>query len=159
MATKRTGTEIKPSLHHIQGPYDVITLWHVLEHVTDLNGTIEQLRKILAENGTIFIALPNLNSPDASNYKQHWAAYDVPRHLWHFSRKTLHMLLSKHQLKLTTTIPMRLDAFYVSLLSQKYLEGTNSLSAMTRAVAQGWKSNHLARQTQEYSSLIYIASK
>ena len=158
-AIRNTNIKIHADIHELNGPFDTITLWHVLEHVSDLNGTIEKLKENLSENGTMFIAVPNLNSDDAKTYGEHWAAYDVPRHLWHFSRNTMKKLLTSHQLKLHHVLPMRLDAFYVSLLSEKYKRGEKGLSNMTRAIMQGIRSNQKATRTQEYSSLIYIVRK
>ena len=159
LATENTKTKIRSDLEEIAGSFDAITLWHVLEHVSDLNGTIEKLKNLLAENGTMFIAVPNLNSNDAKVYGEHWAAYDVPRHLWHFSQNSMNKLLERHQLKLRKVLPMRLDAFYVSLLSEKYKRGEKGISNMTRAIIQGLKSNLNATRTLEYSSLIYIVRK
>lgn len=158
LAIQTTGAHIAPTLDNITDRFDVITLWHVLEHVSNFNDTIHQLRNRLAENGTIFIAVPNLNSLDARNYKQHWAAYDVPRHLWHFSMKTMERLLLQNQLRLTTIVPMKLDSFYVSLLSEKHRDSTGA-GSLVKAVLQGLHSNRAAKKTGEYSSLIYIARK
>src|SRR5690606_34869286 len=124
---------------------DALTLWHVLEHVADLNHTLEKLRDLLTKNGTMFIAVPNLNSADAEYYGEHWAAYDVPRHLWHFSQNSMGKLLATHDLKITTTVPMHLDAYYVSILSEKYRLGKNTITTMGRAISQGWQSNRRAQ--------------
>ena len=158
-AIRNTDTSIAPSLEKIHGTFDVITLWHVLEHISDLNRTIETLKKFLAQNGTIFIAVPNLQSEDARQYRENWAAYDVPRHLWHFSRDTMQELLTRHQLKVVDVLPMRLDAFYVSLLSEKYHTGKLTIPSIARAIINGMKSNIKARTSREYSSLIYIVRK
>lgn len=133
--------------------FDVITLWHVLEHLPDLEMHIILFKSLLRPNGTLVIAVPNFKSYDASYYKMFWAAYDVPRHLWHFSRTTIQELFKTKQLKLVKTLPMIFDAYYVSLLSEKYKSGyMNPLKAFW----VGWKSNHKAKQTKEYSSHIYI---
>ncbi|HEX8037772.1 MAG TPA: class I SAM-dependent methyltransferase [Chryseosolibacter sp.] len=158
LAAKTTGAHIAADLDNISDQYDVITLWHVLEHVSNFNDTIQQLRNKLAENGTIFIAVPNLNSLDAKTYKQHWAGYDVPRHLWHFSIKTMERILSQNHLRVTTILPMKLDSFYVSILSEKYRNPTRG-GSLVNAVVQGRNSNRAAKRTGEYSSLIYIARK
>ncbi|SKC74922.1 class I SAM-dependent methyltransferase [Ohtaekwangia koreensis] len=148
------------SLNSLQeDSFDIITLWHVLEHVPDLDNTIQQLRSKLANTGTMFIAVPNHSSWDGSNYKEDWAGYDVPRHLWHFSRENMSMLMKKNGLRVERTIPMKLDSFYISLLSEKYRRGTNTIGGMLSAVINGMKSNMLARKTGEYSSLIYIIKK
>jgi len=140
--------------------FQAITLWHVLEHVGELHQTISRLNKKLAQTGTIFIAVPNHNSWDATHYQNHWAAYDVPRHLWHFSQTDMQSLLAKHSLKIIDKIPMKLDAFYVSLLSEKYKNnGKLTFRGLVSAFIIGIKSNLLARQNLEYSSLIYIVRK
>ncbi len=132
--------------------YEIITAWHVIEHVHELQKTIKQLRKSLGKNGYLIIAVPNLNSYDAKHYKQHWAAYDTPRHLYHFSQKSFNTLISNLKMKIISTHPMKLDAYYVSWLSEKYL-GTNNLF---KAIITGFQSNKAASKTGEYSSLIYI---
>ena len=136
--------------------FDVITLWHVLEHVDNLFEVIEQLNKLLHENGRLVIAVPNHKSYDANYYKEFWAAYDVPRHLWHFSQNSISKLFSKFNFKVEKTLPMKFDAYYVSLLSEKYKSGKmKPISAFYR----GWLSNLKAKSTSEYSSLIYVFKK
>lgn len=158
-AIRNTNSQISADILDVQGPFDAITLWHVLEHVSQLQDTVSKLKNKLNENGTLFIAVPNLQSYDAKKYGDKWAGYDVPRHLWHFSNKTMQLLLSHHNLKLTKVIPMRLDAYYVSMLSEKYKNGKNFVSNFAHAIGQGWTSNNAAKTTKEYSSLIYIARK
>ncbi|MGC1241168.1 MAG: class I SAM-dependent methyltransferase [Chryseosolibacter sp.] len=159
-ARKNTQSLIVPDISEIANQYDAITLWHVLEHVSNLNETLTLLKSHLAENGTMFIAVPNLKSADANKYGKFWAAYDVPRHLWHFTANTMERLLNNHHLKLINVVPMKLDAYYVSLLSEKYRsDGKGAVAGMIKAALQGWKSNSLAKNTREYSSLIYIARK
>lgn len=137
-----------------------ITLWHVLEHVPQLNETLAELKARLRQGGTIFIAVPNVKSYDSRHYGHRWAGLDVPRHLWHFSQPNLIRLLHNHQFKLERTLPMKLDAYYVSLLSEKYRSHNKlSLPAVYRAIRSGLKSNTDARRTTEYSSLIYVARK
>lgn len=99
---------------------DVVTMWHVLEHIEKLNETMRQLHLILKDNGTAIIALPNRESYDANYYQDKWAAYDVPRHLWHFSPKDFELLANKHNFKVLEIKPMHFDAFYISMLSEKY---------------------------------------
>lgn len=100
------------------GHFDVITLWHVLEHVPDLNGRMEQISKMLASDGLLVIALPNHLSWDAQHYGNYWAGYDVPRHLYHFTPDTISKLLSKYDFEIFKTEPMKFDAYYVSLLTK-----------------------------------------
>ncbi|MFI2741707.1 class I SAM-dependent methyltransferase [Zhouia sp. PK063] len=133
--------------------FDVITMWHVLEHVPNLEAHIAHLKKLLAKNGTIFIAVPNFKSWDAHYYKEFWAAYDVPRHLWHFSQNAIKTLFAKNELKVVKMIPMKFDAFYVSLLSEKYKTGKMNF---VKGFFNGLKSNNTAKRNSEYSSLIYV---
>ncbi len=136
--------------------FHIITLWHVLEHVSDLTATIKKLKKMLRPDGFLIIAVPNYESYDANYYKEYWAAYDLPRHLYHFSQQTMKTLLTTNKLKLRETNPMPLDAFYVSLLSEKYKHGANNFM---NAFSLGLKSNKAAKQNgNNYSSLIYIIS-
>jgi 2-polyprenyl-3-methyl-5-hydroxy-6-metoxy-1,4-benzoquinol methylase len=109
-----------PELSHHQ--FDTITLWHVLEHLENLNETMTLLSKLLREKGKLLIALPNNNSYDASKYRAYWAAYDVPRHIWHFSPDTFQLLAKKHDFITTTTKRLPFDAFYISILSEKYMK-------------------------------------
>jgi 2-polyprenyl-3-methyl-5-hydroxy-6-metoxy-1,4-benzoquinol methylase len=133
--------------------FDVITLWHVLEHLPDLQNQIRLFKSLLKPNGTLVIAVPNFKSYDAQYYKNFWAAYDVPRHLWHFSKTSISELVKKENMKLVETFPMIFDAFYVSLLSEKYKSGWMN---PFKAFWIGWHSNYGARRSKEYSSHIYI---
>lgn len=158
-ANTLTNGAVTQRLDEQTGTFDAITLWHVLEHVPDLNEQFETLVARLEKNGTMFIAVPNHQSLDAKHYGVNWAAYDVPRHLWHFTQQSMAQFLKKHGMKITTIIPMKLDAFYVSLLSEKYLRGARNVSASIQAILNAWRSNRAAKKTNEYSSLIYVASK
>jgi len=136
--------------------FDVITLWHVLEHVENLKEYIVTLEKLLKEKGTLVIAVPNFKSYDAQFYKEYWAAFDVPRHLWHFSQTAIQKLFAEVGLTLVKTLPMKFDSFYVSLLSEKYKKGyTNIFNAFW----VGLRSNLKAKRSSEYSSLIYVLKK
>lgn len=138
--------------------FDVITLWHVLEHIPDPNDLLQKLKQQLNTDGLIFVAVPNHESFDAHHYQQYWAAYDVPRHLWHFSKDTMKAILFKNGLTLDSIVPMKLDAYYVSLLSEKYMNGNKySLITPFKAILNGWRSNTKASEENKYSSLIYIA--
>ena len=136
-----------------EGDFDVITLWHVLEHVENLLEYIEVLKSKLKPDGVLIIAVPNYNSFDANYYKEHWAAFDVPRHLWHFSQESIRKLFSQVYMKVEKTIPMKFDSYYVSMLSEKYRSGKNKF---LKAFYIGFLSNLKARSTSEYSSLIYV---
>tara|TARA_R110002153_G_scaffold40357_9_gene115587 strand:- start:157 stop:993 length:837 start_codon:yes stop_codon:yes gene_type:complete len=136
--------------------FNIISLWHVLEHLPNLNEKISLIKTKLDDNGTLIIAVPNYKSYDAKHYKEFWAAYDTPRHLWHFSQDAIKILFEKHNFKVTKTLPMYFDSFYVSLLSEKYKNGkSNYLKAFYR----GLISNIKAKSNGEYSSLIYILKK
>jgi len=136
-----------------ENSFDVITLWHVLEHLPDLESHVNVFRKLLKPNGSLIIAVPNYKSFDANHYKQFWAAYDVPRHLWHFSQTSIKKLFQNFQIELNKTIPMKFDSFYVSLLSEKYKTGKQNI---VKAFWIGFRSNLKAKYTSEYSSLIYV---
>jgi 2-polyprenyl-3-methyl-5-hydroxy-6-metoxy-1,4-benzoquinol methylase len=137
--------------------FDVVTMWHVLEHVHHLHEYIEQLKNIIKPGGKILIAVPNYECYDASFYKNFWAAYDVPRHLYHFSPEAMFHLLDKHELKLHATRPMWYDSFYISLLSEKYkAEKKNSV--------RGWLVGFISDmkafiEKEKCSSLIYVIGK
>ncbi|TBV28304.1 methyltransferase [Meridianimaribacter sp. CL38] len=138
------------------GTFDVITLWHVLEHLPNLETEIQNLNRLLKPEGRLVIAVPNFKSYDAKHYNAFWAAYDVPRHLWHFSQTSISKLFSKNNLEIEKTLPMTFDAFYVSLLSEQYKSGSkNPLTAFWI----GLQSNLKAKRTGEYSSLIYVLKK
>ncbi len=100
--------------------FDLITMWHVLEHIHDLDGYMKAIKENLKDNGTLVLALPNNKSIDAKVYGKYWAAWDVPRHIWHFSPETLEVFAKKFGFKIVEKLPMPLDAFYVSMLSEKY---------------------------------------
>jgi 2-polyprenyl-3-methyl-5-hydroxy-6-metoxy-1,4-benzoquinol methylase len=133
--------------------FDVITMWHVLEHVPDLENQIIELKRLLKPNGILLVAVPNFKSYDANHYGKFWAAFDVPIHFWHFSKKAVRLLFEKHKMKLEKVLPMKFDAFYVALLSEKYKRGKMNF---VRAIFVGLKSNHKAKSTLEYSSHIYV---
>ncbi len=140
----------------IDSPMDVITLWHVLEHVPDLSDYITTIDSLLADSGTLVVAVPNFESYDAKHYQEHWAAYDVPRHLWHFNQNAMHELFKRHGFRIEDIRPMHFDSFYVSLLSEKYKSGR---SRILNAFYHGALSNWKARRTNQYSSLIYLLKK
>lgn len=151
------GVELKKELKEVlDSSYDVITLWHVLEHLPNLTDQIKTISNLLNENGILVVAVPNFRSWDANHYGRFWAGYDVPRHLWHFSKKSIHKLFKEENMKIRTIKPMWFDAFYVSLLSEKYKGNRLPLFS---AFFKGLWSNLHAMFTKEYSSLIYILEK
>ncbi len=133
--------------------FDVITMWHVLEHVPDLDTQIKELKRLLKPTGTLLIAVPNFKSFDAQYYGKFWAAYDVPIHFWHFSKTAIQLLFEKEEMKLEKVLPMKFDSFYVSLLSEKYKSGKMNY---LKAFFIGLQSNWNAKRDFEYSSHIYI---
>ncbi|MEO6548236.1 MAG: class I SAM-dependent methyltransferase [Ferruginibacter sp.] len=134
--------------------FDVVTMWHVLEHVHGLHQYMDQLKRVLKPTGVILIALPNYTSADATHYREYWAAYDVPRHLYHFSPRAMGILVAKHGMKLEYAKPMWLDAFYIALLSEGYKNGKANLGG---ALKNGLQSNLLAvKNKQTCSSLVYM---
>jgi 2-polyprenyl-3-methyl-5-hydroxy-6-metoxy-1,4-benzoquinol methylase len=136
--------------------FDAITMWHVLEHVHDLHGYLQQLKKLLTSSGKLLIAVPNYTSADAAIYKEFWAAYDVPRHLYHFSPKSMELLLNRHGFTLKATHPQWFDSIYVSLLSEQYRKGRSNFIG---GVWNGLLSNtNMLMNKNKCSSLIYVAS-
>jgi 2-polyprenyl-3-methyl-5-hydroxy-6-metoxy-1,4-benzoquinol methylase len=133
--------------------FDLITMWHVLEHVPDLDTQIKELKRLLKPDGTLIIAVPNFNSFDAKYYGKFWAAYDVPIHFWHFSKTAVKLLFEKEGMHLKKVLPMKFDSFYVALLSEKYKTGKMNF---IKAFFVGLRSNWKARKNFEYSSHIYI---
>ena len=138
------------------GKFDVITMWHVFEHVYDLKKQIIELEHLLKKGGLLVIAVPNYKSYDAGYYKNHWAAFDVPRHLWHFSQESFKHLFAGTGFRFAESRALIFDSFYVSLLSEKYKTGNKNL---LKAFYIGLKSNLRARSTSEYSSLAYFFRK
>lgn len=139
-----------------QKKYDVITMWHVLEHIPNLKDYIFTLENLLTKNGVLIIAVPNFKSYDAKYYKEFWAAYDAPRHLWHFSKKSIQLFFNEANFKIVKTKPMIFDAFYISLMSEKYKSGKNNF---LKAFWIGFISNVVSIWKKEPSSRIYVLKK
>lgn len=159
IARQRTQAKLLSSEDQEQLPdasFDVITLWHVLEHVDDLRWQVAQLQRLIKPNGRIVIAVPNYKSYDGQFYKEHWAAYDVPRHLSHFNRITLAKILKTKDLKLVKTDKLKWDAYYISYMSEQYKIHKLPL---VRGVYRGWLSNMKAKRSGEWSSVVYIFEK
>lgn len=136
--------------------FDVITMWHVLEHVPDLEVQIRELQRLLKKDGLLIIAVPNFKSYDAQKYKEHWAAFDVPRHLWHFSREAIKRIFAQYDFEIFKTRGLPFDSFYVSLLSEKYKSGSSNFIA---GFFTGLISNLKAKKTKEHSSVVYFLRK
>lgn len=136
--------------------FDLITMWHVLEHVDDLKWQIEQLHRLTKTKGRIVIAVPNYKSYDAQYYKELWAAYDVPRHLSHFNKTVLTNIFKSKNLELVRTDKLIWDAYYISYMSEQYKQHKFPL---LKGTFRGCISNCKARHTKEWSSMVYIFEK
>ena len=137
--------------------FDAITLWHVLEHIHDLHTVMKEFNRILGPDGVLFIAVPNYLSKDAATYQANWAAYDVPRHLYHFSPQAMQVLLDTHNFELIRIKSMPFDSFYVSLLSERHIHHSNRLIA---GAWQGFRSWMNARgRSEQSSSVLYICKR
>lgn len=161
LAEKNLNQEIYSSIFSIEQSeqIDVVTMWHVLEHVHQLPETLIKLKGLLKSKGILIIAVPNPESYDAEQYKQYWAAYDVPRHLYHFNQQSMNVLFQKFGFKMIEIVPMYFDSFYVSMMSEKYSSKHNKINYL-KAFISGLKSNIWAKNNNKnYSSLIYIAEK
>ena len=132
---------------------DLITMWHVLEHVYHLKRDLSEIVRVLKTGGYLFIAVPNMDSWDAKFYKSYWAAYDVPRHLYHFQENTIKKLIETFGLVHRDTLPMKFDSYYVSMLSEKYKGGS-----MLKGILNGFISNAKSMKGG-YSSQIYVFVK
>jgi 2-polyprenyl-3-methyl-5-hydroxy-6-metoxy-1,4-benzoquinol methylase len=149
--------DISSLTQYDEGSFDVITMWHVLEHVDDINERMQVINKLMKDDAVTLIALPNPLSHDAIYYKEHWAAYDVPRHLYHFTQDSFKKLANKHAFEVVKVLPMYFDSFYISLLSEKYKSGHTSF---IKAAYRGIASNLSALGNgHNYSSLIYVIKK
>lgn len=153
---REKGAMVQEDIEDDSLKFNIITMWHVLEHLPDLEKQFQRFHNLLAKNGKLVIAVPNFESYDAHYYKEFWAGYDVPRHLWHFSKNGIQELFEEKGFKLEVTKPLKFDAFYVSMLSEKYKH--KKVNYM-KAFRVGWHSNRKARKTGNYSSLIYIFNK
>ena len=159
-AKEHFGLEVKPESalqEFAPGSFDVITLWHVMEHLEHLNETWEKLFKLLKERGVLIVAVPNPSSYDAEKYKEWWAAYDVPRHLWHFTPSVMQQFGVKHGFKLAEQHPMPFDAFYVSMLTERYKGSRLSFLKGMWTGLLAWFSS-LAKKERS-SSMIYVFRK
>ena len=153
---KQKNLEVFETIDMLSGQtYDVITLWHVLEHLPNLELVTQKIAHLLKPGGTLVVAVPNFNSYDAKYYKRYWAAYDTPRHLWHFSKTSMAKIFPL-SVRLVKTKPMLFDAFYVSLLSEKYKKGT---TFSVKALFIGLWSNIAGLRSKEYSSQMYCYKK
>lgn len=155
VALSENGIELKDLslLHHLNQKFHAITMWHVLEHVYNLQEDLDKISSLVIQDGILIIAVPNYTSFDAQYYKEYWAAYDVPRHLYHFSPKSIIPLVESKGLKFEKMLPMKFDSYYVSMLSEKYKGGS-----LLKAMRIGFLSNRKAKDGFS-SSQIYIFRK
>ena len=158
-------TQLKKEGHHAYGSlkdigsdkkFDLITLWHVLEHLPNPKETIKSLKGRLNAKGLLVLAVPNLNSFDASYYQEFWAGYDLPRHLWHFSNKGLQKIIENSGFSLISKHPLFFDSFYISILSQRHKTGKTQI---LKAIYIGLISNLKAIKKGNYSSSFFVFSK
>ena len=144
-------------LKKLKGEFDIITMWHVLEHVTELNTTVAELKRLLSNEGKAIIAVPNLDSFDSSYYKNYWAAYDLPIHLYHFSKTSIIKLFENHGFSLIKMKGMKFDSFYVSMLSEEHRTGNKNFF---KSLIIGSISNLFGIFTKRgFSSTIYVFEK
>jgi 2-polyprenyl-3-methyl-5-hydroxy-6-metoxy-1,4-benzoquinol methylase len=139
------------------GEFDVVTLWHVLEHLPHPKDILKEISRLLDSKGLCIIALPNTDSYDAKFYGKDWAAWDVPRHLWHFNRSSFIKLIEDSDLSLKSVRRMPLDSFYISILSERYLGSRWSFLKGITIGKIGWIFSWFNRSRS--SSLIYILKK
>ena len=158
LSKKNHGLFVKDSLSSLKEKnFDIITMWHVLEHVYDLDGYMKKIKSLLNDNGILIIAVPNHKCFDQKFYGKHWAGWDVPLHLWHFDKDSMLKLSNKYGLEISSIHPLYFDSFYVSLLSSKYKHNS---SRLVQSFIIGLYSNLIAKfKTGEYSSLIYVLKK
>ena len=148
--------DVAESISEVTGSFDLITLWHVLEHLPDLKGDLKRIYNLLSDDGSLFVAVPNCNSWDAEYYGAFWAGYDVPRHLWHFDKKGLEATLINAGFEITGYEAQTLDLFYVAYLSEKY---KGSRAALLRGVLTGVYAVLTKKTSNKPSALLVVAKK
>jgi 2-polyprenyl-3-methyl-5-hydroxy-6-metoxy-1,4-benzoquinol methylase len=162
LANSKLGNKVKSNITELKkdSSFDVITLFHVLEHIHDIRKTIKTILKHLKPTGYLIIAVPNHESWDGIHYEKNWAGWDVPRHLYHFNLAAMEQFKTEFDLELKDIKPMKFDSFYVSLLSEGYQNpGASTLKNYWRAIKSGLKSNSSAKTPGHYSSNIFIFQK
>lgn len=161
-ANLKLKNKVKSTIEEIKktSTYDIITLFHVLEHIHDLRKTSKKILNHLNPEGYLIIAIPNYESWDGNKYGKYWAGWDVPRHLYHFNKEAMESFKDEFGLELIDTVPMKFDSFYVSLLSEGYMERNSSLtSRYWKGLWNGLKSNRSAKSPGQYSSNIFVFKK
>lgn len=164
-AEQRLGKVLYPYLSDLPteevptGGFDLIALWHVLEHIPDFSSHLQSFRQLLSDRGRLILALPNPNSFDAQYYGSHWAAYDVPRHLWHFSPQSVTSLARRFGWKVIAEKSLLLDGFYISILSEQNSRN-KSLSSLLRGIWVGFRAFiHALPNKRKASSIVYVLQK
>lgn len=161
--SKQKGLKVFRALEKIEEgeKFDAITLFHVIEHVHEIRKTAKKLNNILNKDGRIFMAVPNHQSYDAKYYGKFWAAWDVPRHLYHFDQESMNQMAEQYGWEIEKVIPMKFDSYYVSILSEKYKDPHNSgIRSFLKGLRIGYQSNHYAKNnSQNYSSLLFVLKK
>lgn len=155
---ENTGLSIAKTVHdnNETHEYDVITMWHVLEHVYDLKKDLEKIKQKLKKDGSLIVAVPNCDSYDAKKYKEFWAAYDLPIHLYHFRENDIRNLFDQYEMEVVEVKPMKFDSYYISMVSEKYKNNQKGgLGVLIRGFWNGFVSN-LKSKTGGYSSHIYV---
>ncbi len=153
---KEFGLDVKDisELHHLKNKsIDAITMWHVLEHVYELNRDAKQMLDVLKDDGVLIVAVPNPDSWDAKFYGDHWGGWDVPRHLYHFREIDIRNLFSKFDAEVVEVKPMQFDPVYVSMLSEQY-KGRSVLHAIWFGMLSYFNKN-----THGCTSQIYVIKK
>lgn len=149
---------------HSKGSFDVVTMWHSLEHIEHLNETLQEVHRVLKDDGTLIVALPNVISYDQEHYRLYWAAYDVPRHLWHFSPKTFKILAKKQGFEVKKQKPMLFDAFYISVLSERNKKSSERNRHLRCPACKGllfglWACLKTLAKPDKASSVMYVLKK
>jgi 2-polyprenyl-3-methyl-5-hydroxy-6-metoxy-1,4-benzoquinol methylase len=163
VASERIGDTVFEDIYQSQlstRTFQTVTMWHVLEHVHRLNETLDWLYQHLETEGLLVVAVPNPESADASKFNKHWAAYDVPRHLYHFTKSTMKLLMTNHGFEVKQTLPMWFDSFYVSMLSTKYQQSKiNLVDSILTGLSSNLKGRSSGSKEINTSSIIYIIKK
>ncbi|GAB3227071.1 class I SAM-dependent methyltransferase [Algoriphagus aestuariicola] len=161
-ASQKLNKKVKASIDELKknSSFDVITLYHVLEHIHQLRKTVKKIVSHLKSDGYLLIAVPNHQSWDGKKYGQYWAGWDVPRHLYHFGQDSMKKFEEEFGVELKETQPMKFDSFYVSLLSEGYMVKSSTLiSKYSKAIRAGLNSNRAAKTPGQFSSNIFVFQK
>ncbi len=144
--------------------FDIVTLWHSLEHISKPVETIQKIEKILKSDGKVIIALPNVASFDARLYRHHWVALDAPRHLWHFTPQTIELIAKKTGFRVVQKGALPLDLFYNVLMSEQLILKTQRriwafICVPIRLILGVFGSLIWGLLNGQYSGMFYILKK